>query len=79
MIIEMVQRSQVTISDGRHKGIVAERLYTMLWEKIDEIYTGEIHVFEKHTRLNILLHWITARSFSILYNRHNQWRDRDNN
>ena len=47
MIIEMVQRSQVTISDGRHKGIVAERLYTMLWEKIDEIYTGEIHVFEK--------------------------------
>ena len=46
------KESQVAISDGRmfHKGIVIgkkEDLYTFLWEKLDEIYIGEIHMFAK--------------------------------
>ena len=49
------------ISDGRmfHKGIAGKRkIYTHSYEKkLDEIYTDEIHVVAKCTRLNMLLHW----------------------
>ena len=54
--------------------------YTQCYEKkLMKFILVRSMCLKKHTRLNILLHLITARPFSILYNIHNQWRDRDNN